>query len=87
MTSAHDRHNSAPYTYRHKFTHDSHHVSTGTELTADHFSSYHFKDVWGGDHEESVRKVHEFFDSEHFVEVRAPTIAQFCLLHSIDNPQ
>lgn len=48
------------------------HRGGGTNLTAADFNSYHFRDVWGGDHEESVQKVHSFFDSEHFRQM--PTV-------------
>lgn len=43
-----------------------HNEAYGTSLTPEHFGSYHFRHVWGGDEEESVRKVHEFFASPHF---------------------
>ena len=43
-----------------------HNATHGTELTADDFHSYKFCDVWGGTNEESVDKVHAFFDTEYF---------------------
>eukprot|EP00049_Salpingoeca_infusionum_P000996 m.44117 g.44117 ORF g.44117 m.44117 type:complete len:233 (+) comp10819_c1_seq1:38-736(+) len=43
-----------------------HNEEYGTALTEANFHSYTFADVWGGTKEESVEKVHKFFESSYF---------------------
>jgi 5'(3')-deoxyribonucleotidase len=44
-----------------------HNETYGTSLSVADFSSYRFKDVWGGTDAEATEKVHKFFESEHFL--------------------
>src|SRR5690242_14548981 len=46
-----------------------HNQAYNTTLTADHFHSYHFCDVWGGTNEEAHEKVAAFFASEWFADI------------------
>ena len=43
-----------------------HNNTYGTKLLPSHFFSYAFKDVWGGTDAESVEKVHQFFETDYF---------------------
>mmetsp|Transcript_23730 Transcript_23730/g.40866 ORF Transcript_23730/g.40866 Transcript_23730/m.40866 type:complete len:244 (+) Transcript_23730:37-768(+) len=43
-----------------------HNEKYGTELKLEHFHSYRFCEVWGGTDDETMNKVHDFFESSHF---------------------
>ncbi|CAM9519065.1 unnamed protein product [Scytosiphon promiscuus] len=40
----------------------------GTQLTPEHFDSYNFHEVWGGNRAEADEKMRDFFESPHFLE-------------------
>lgn len=41
-----------------------------TSLVRNDFTSYNFDEVWGGTHVEAIQKVHQFFETEHFRNIR-----------------
>ena len=45
---------------------DFHNETYETDLTLADFHSYSFHEVWGGTSEESVKRVHAFFETHHF---------------------
>merc|ERR1711934_8441 len=47
-----------------------HNHTYGTEITLEGFHSYRFCDVWGGSNEEATEKVHEFFNSDYFTDMK-----------------
>ncbi|GAB5037231.1 haloacid dehalogenase-like hydrolase superfamily protein [Nannochloropsis oceanica] len=52
----------------------------GSSLTAEHFHSYDFVDVWGGTREEATEKVMAFFESSHFQEELPPVPGAYQIL-------
>lgn len=66
---------------------DSCRPSTGgtTAFAADcsDYKSYAFKDTWGGDDADSVKKVYEFFQTKYFLTELAPVAGAFEGLNAI----
>lgn len=48
---------------------DFHNEAYGTSITPADFTSYRFCEVWGGDDQLSIEKVHAFFKSSHFLDI------------------
>mmetsp|Transcript_5109 Transcript_5109/g.8925 ORF Transcript_5109/g.8925 Transcript_5109/m.8925 type:complete len:230 (+) Transcript_5109:316-1005(+) len=53
-----------------------HNNEYGTSLSLDDFHSYIFHNVWGGSVEESLEKVHRFFESNYFLNMQTISGAQ-----------
>ena len=47
-----------------------HNEKYGTDFKENNFSSYRFWETWGGTRDEAIRKVHEFYVTDHFANVR-----------------
>jgi 5'(3')-deoxyribonucleotidase len=47
-----------------------HNETYGTRLDASDFHSYTFKDVWGGDHDETMSKMEMFFKTPYFKNIK-----------------
>lgn len=62
-----------------------HNTEHGTELELSDFHSYRFSDVWGGSSEETIRKVHHFFESVWFHEMPVVRGARATLERHMDS--
>eukprot|EP00854_Cymbomonas_tetramitiformis_P019497 gene19497-23314_t len=49
-----------------------HNAKYSTTLELKDFHSYRFCEVWGGTNEEATEKIHDFFETDHFLRDLAP---------------
>eukprot|EP00976_Prorocentrum_cordatum_P003256 62914-Prorocentrum_minimum.AAC.3 len=45
-----------------------HNAKYGTDITMEGFHSYRYCEVWGGNDQEAVTKVYDFFETDYFKE-------------------
>lgn len=56
-----------------------HNDNYGTNLTRDKFYSYNFWKVWGGSREDAIKKVHEFYKTPAFLDLKSVDGAEYAV--------